>query len=289
MAKLIDSSYFNQITNQITGIHIDPTTDQNIVRAIVLSGVINKANIHSFQKQPTEKEAQTKILNGGPKVVKNTDEEDTQNKIKTASQYTPDQNTLSYNETSKNIIKSRVTIVGLDFNPVIKLELPLRPSILDYKPDLKLVGIATMGRNTSHYQYTGAEDSLELSIDWIYFDDYSREMAIQSARQIEAMAKNDGYKKSPSKVKLVWGDGRLFQNDLWVIAECPYQMGQFVDNNILANLKGQYLDRIIKIGLMPQRIIQNVLLKKISTHNLTSNEINFTNYIPENKIKKQWN
>jgi len=147
------------------------------------------------------------------------------------------------------------------------ITLPWIPRELNYQPESKFIGIATMGRNNPHYHFTGSEDTLTFEIDWFFMDDESRERVINSCRWIESLTKGDAYEEPPHRVKLVWGENnKLYEDDIWLITSAPYVMSQFT--------KGFKKDgNIVRGNLLPQQAIQTITLKRLTRNNLTTQEI----------------
>lgn len=173
-------------------------------------------------------------------------------------------------------IKDYIAIVDYDFRDedkavrgYSKLILPFVPREVSYEPSSKFVGIATMGRNTPFYQFTGSEDSLKFEIDWYSLnkEDLDRKNVINACRWVEALTKSNAYEDLPHRVKLVWGkNDLLWQDDLWIVTEAPYVLSQFTKGY---KSDGEFLD----IGMMPAQAIQTVTLKRVMSNNRTTQEI----------------
>ena len=150
------------------------------------------------------------------------------------------------------------------------LELPFIPREVQFSPENNLVAIASPGRNTPFYHYTGSEDTLEFTIDWVSLDDSnSKQDVIRNCRHIEAMSKNDGYDNSIATVIINWGSSNsLFKNMKWVIAKAPYK---------LQNFNKGFKDPVDKVfvgtSLLPVQAYQQITLKRIYDHNAKRNEI----------------
>lgn len=188
--------------------------------------------------------------------------------------YTPENYTSEpfvRNPTTK--INDYISIVDLDFKDehlatryYSKLVLPFVPRELSYEPASKFVGIATIGRNTPFYQFTGSEDTIKFEIDW-FAKNADRQDVINSCRWVEALTKSNGYDEPPHRVKLIWGQNDLlWQDDIWLLTEAPYVLSEFVK----AYKDG---DNIVRLGLMPQQAIQTVTLKRIASTNRMSSDI----------------
>jgi len=168
-----------------------------------------------------------------------------------------------------------ISIVDIDYKDEQKttrgysyITLPFVPREISYQPSSKFVGIATMGRNTPYYNFTGSEDSLQFDIDW-FASNEDRQDVINSCRWVEALTKADGYSEAPHRVKLVWGkDDLLWQGDTWLIVEAPYTLSDFVKGQ-----RNQQTGEIQRLGLMPQQAIQKITLKRVVGHNMRASEI----------------
>ena len=149
-----------------------------------------------------------------------------------------------------------------------KITLPFIPSVLEYDPASKFVGIATMGRNNPYYQYAGSEDTISFDIDW-FSGDAARTDVINSCRWMEALTKADGYKKAPHRVIINWGENNLlFKNTLWLVVAAPYKLSDFVNAYRNPETKA-----IVRLGLLPQQATQRITLKRVVSWNLCSYEI----------------
>ena len=168
--------------------------------------------------------------------------------------------------------KSRISIVDFDSDNLESIQLTWVPRTVSYKPESKLVSLVSVGRNNPFYHYGGSEDTVEFSIDWFFTDDYTRKEALKRARWLESMSKGNGY--SPiHRVKVIWGESKLFENSLFLVADASYEMGNWVDWGMKKNDKAIYGLEFEKFGLLPQRISQNVILKRVTAYNLETEDI----------------
>lgn len=146
--------------------------------------------------------------------------------------------------------------------PTLQIPLLFVPRETQFTPGNNLVAIASPGRNTPFYHYTGAEDTLEFTIDWLS-EDYKRYDVITMCRTIEAYSKNDGYFHSPKILSIIWGkDDILYNNSLWVIAKAPYKL-----QNFNRAYKDPNTKQVISTGLLPNQAYQEITLKRISSFN----------------------
>jgi len=153
------------------------------------------------------------------------------------------------------------------------IALPFIPKEVEVTPGIKVVPILTPGRNTGFYHYTGAEDTIEFNIDWFFIGDETKRNVIRACRLIESWAKNDGYKKKPYTIRVIWGnEDVLFDGMKWVIASAPYSLTNF-ERGHNSRPNGNYSGRHINTGLLPSQARQIITLKRVSEDNLTREDI----------------
>lgn len=92
------------------------------------------------------------------------------------------------------------------------LEVQFVPIEVQIETNSNFVAIQPPGRNNPIYHYTGSEDKVSFTLDWLAIQE-SREDVIAKVKWVEALAKNDGYENPPHPVLLIWGDGRIFGVD----------------------------------------------------------------------------
>jgi hypothetical protein len=110
---------------------------------------------------------------------------------------------------TRNLVDT-ISLVDIDYRPenmssrgYKSMVFPFVPRELSYSPESRFVGIATMGRNTPFFNFTGSEDTLNLEIDW-FSSQLDRQDVINSCRWVESLSKSDGYDDAPHRVKLIW-------------------------------------------------------------------------------------
>jgi len=153
------------------------------------------------------------------------------------------------------------------------IEFQTIPKIIDVDPGSKWVAIATMGRNLAHYQYTGAEDTVEFEVTW-YANTRGMDDVIGHCAYLEALSKSDGYDSPPRVVSLIWGDGYdfgLFARDTFIVEKAPYKLAQF-NSGYKDPQTGQFLNT----HMFPALATQTITLKKIAKSNPTWNDIEYT-------------
>jgi len=164
--------------------------------------------------------------------------------------------------------RSNIFLVNLETEERVKL--PWIPQTISMDPSSKLVAMPSIGRNTPFYHYTGSEDTLEFIIDWFFTDDISRKAAIHNATKIEAFSKSNGYETAPPRIKIVWGGSNIFKNSIWLLEQAPYRLSNWVDH-----VWNKELKELTSYKLLPQQINQEVKFKRVSKHNLSTEDIVF--------------
>lgn len=101
---------------------------------------------------------------------------------------------------------------------------------IQFVPDLDITrktdisDIKIVGRNIPQYQYLGGETTLDLKLDFHSMDE-DRMDVINKCRWLEHLAHNDGYKKPPEQVKLIFGE--LFKEQIWIVKDVKYKLSGF--------------------------------------------------------------
>lgn len=136
---------------------------------------------------------------------------------------------------------------------------------LSVEPESQFHAIASMGRNTPHYHFTGAEDTIKFTLNWVAYhhtdpDQNDRTYVIKQCKTLEAWSKNNGDHAAPPVVKLVWGD--IFQDSEFIVVSAKYTLKTFSKPH---NLK-------------PIVATQDVVLKRVSDENLTTSKIRSWQY-----------
>lgn len=142
----------------------------------------------------------------------------------------------------------------IDMESCETLILQTVPIEMDYDAGQNWNVVASPGRNTPLYQYTGAEDTLSFTISW-YANEESRQDVWRKIKWLESLSKNDGYDKKPRRVKFMMGE--LFNDALWIIFSTPVKLSMF---NRLQNM-------------MPCLATHEITLKRILTTNRSFNAI----------------
>lgn len=148
-------------------------------------------------------------------------------------------------------IPSQMWLVRLDDtfkqNPE-KLRIQTVPLELSVVPESTWATIPSLGRNNPFYNYTGGEDTLEMTLDW-YATLESRQDVIDKCRWVESLSKADGYLDEPPRILLIFGE--LFKYTTWIIDKAPYKLSLFDKSQ----------------GMLPRQAYQELSLKKVTDRN----------------------
>lgn len=144
-----------------------------------------------------------------------------------------------------------IYIIDIDADPKLGksysyITLYTVPTEISFDPSANFSTIASIGRNAPFYHYTGSEDTLSFKLDW-FAKDENRKDVIFNCRWLAAMSKSDGYYGDPHRVMVIWGDGGLFANDLWIVTKATYKLSQFQKHQ----------------GMLPNQAYQDLELKKV--------------------------
>jgi hypothetical protein len=173
---------------------------------------------------------------------------------------------------------SRITIVNLESQEFLgdkalkTIEIPTWPREIQYRAESQFVALTSIGRNNPHYNYVGAEDSLEFNIDW-YTTDNNRAQVIENCRYLESLSKANGYENRPPLLKIQWGeDDILFKHHKWILVSAPYTMREFYGKYQTNKTQGADIQTLTGSNL-PHQALQTVTFKRVTTHNLTTSDI----------------
>lgn len=162
---------------------------------------------------------------------------------------------------------NNIAIMDVDWKPKMKdgtdtpntryIILPTVPAHLDFNPDPQWAVIASIGRNTPFFHYMGSEDTLSFTIDW-YARNSQRDDVVFNCRWLEAKTKADAYREDPHRVMLKWGtEDELFRDSLWIVFKATYKLSNFHKS----------------VSMLPQQAYQEVVLKRVSDFNLSSEQV----------------
>lgn len=152
-----------------------------------------------------------------------------------------------------------------------------RPSQLDFRGETSWAAIKSMGRNTPMYHYTGSEDTVQFNISWFCNDPNNYEEVIAKCRLLESWSKSDGYAAGPPVLRIDWGGEEgsgLFKDTTFILHSATYT---------LMNFQSGHLDRrpdtiktvndLKDTKLYPMAATQELVFKRVSSHNLTHADI----------------
>lgn len=128
------------------------------------------------------------------------------------------------------------------------------PGEIDYDPQSNWNVVASPGRNTPLYQYTGAEDTISMTLSW-YSDVESRQDVLKKCKMMEALSKNNGYDEKPHLVALMFGD--LFRGARFIVEKAPYKLSMFSRPH----------------GMLPQLATTELTLKRVNENNRSRADI----------------
>ena len=144
---------------------------------------------------------------------------------------------------STAVIKNKTTeglLYFIAIDSLERLDIQFVPD-LDIQRNANIATIQIVGRNLPQYQYTGGDTVLNLQLDFHSLEE-NRTDVINKCRWLEHLTANNGLKKKPSKVKLVFGD--VFRDEQWIVKQVGYKLNNFH--------KGY--------GFLPQQAIVNIQL-----------------------------
>lgn len=188
----------------------------------------------------------------------------------------------------------KISIVDYDYNPAFdskeerprSLDLMYMPKEVRETQKTAFASLSPLGRNNPHYQFVGSEDMLEFEVDWHSQETYRKDV-IRNVKWLQALNRADGWNTEPRRVKIVWSDNpMMWRDDIWILTQAPARYTQF-SNKVKAqqtrkvyngdNPFNRYSDvtveNIVDTGLLPVQAYQNLIFKKVTSNNLTAQEI----------------
>lgn len=174
---------------------------------------------------------------------------------------------------------------GMESQPFIALQ--VRPSEIESKAETSWAAIKSMARNTPMYHYLGAEDSLQLNINWFIpgkpgNPDFNPYWVINQCRRLKSWSMANGYTAGPPVLRIEWGQADIFKDELWILTSATYHLSNFHDTAVIK--RSTYIEKadaypteklveIIDSGLVPYAATQELIFKRVSSHSLLSSEI----------------
>lgn len=167
------------------------------------------------------------------------------------------------------------------------IALQLRPYEIESKAETSWAAIKSMGRNTPMYHYLGAEDTIQFNTNWFMkgkpgtpgFNPY---WVINQCRKLKAWSMANGYTASPPVLYIQWGRADIFKDELWILTSATYHLTNFSDKVVVKentfNLKNnsgipEKHVKLLDFGLVPFGATQELIFKRVSSHNLLYPEI----------------
>lgn len=174
---------------------------------------------------------------------------------------------------------------GMESQPFIALQ--VRPSEIESKAETSWAAIKSMARNTPMYHYLGAEDSLQLNLNWFMpgkpgDPDFNPYWVINQCRRLKSWSMANGYTAGPPVLRIEWGQADIFKDELWILTSATYHLSNFHDTAVIK--RSTYIEKadaypteklveIIDSGLVPYAATQELIFKRVSSHSLLSSEI----------------
>ncbi len=155
---------------------------------------------------------------------------------------------------------SNMWLVRLDEDDqeVESLRIQTVPLELGVSRDSNWATIPSIGRNNPFYHYTGGEDTLEFTLDW-YTTSPTVDDVIKKCRWVQSLTMANGYKYEPPRILLIYG--HLFKYTTWIVQSAHYRLSLFDKEN----------------NMLPRQAYQDIVLKKVTDHNLAINEFRYIN------------
>lgn len=110
--------------------------------------------------------------------------------------------------------QGKMYFVVLNSSPIEKLEFQFVPDEMHIDRNMKVEGVAIVGKNIPDYQYTGGETRLPLRLDF-HCEDEDRKDVMYKVKWLESLTYNEGLTKSPPQLKVVYGD--MYKNEIWEV------------------------------------------------------------------------
>lgn len=179
-------------------------------------------------------------------------------------------------------IKNQIVIInpnaktGTNNNSYESVVIQGMPSEVNYEMDNTWVTVKTNGRNNPFYFYTGSEDTISFDISW-YSKQADRKDVIKQCRLLESWSKANAYEAAPPELWISWGSAEMFKDYTFVLVSAPYVLSNF-QNACRLTRKSTPID----LGLLPNAATQKLTFKRVTSENLTLEDIQrVNNNVPE--------
>lgn len=181
---------------------------------------------------------------------------------------------------------NKVIIYNLSISPYQYIVLQNRPVEIENQSQTYWAEIKSMGRNTPMYHYLGGEDEIHFNTSWFVDDPEHPEEVLVKCRLLESWTKSNGYSFAPPLLMIQWGNSDLFKDQLFILTSATYVLSNFSAkcfglNDTPANtaeangdVPPELIDygKVIDGGLLPRNATQELIFKRVSGHNLTSQD-----------------
>lgn len=179
----------------------------------------------------------------------------------------------------------KLYILNATSSPYQYVELQNRPSFIRANPESQWATIKSMGRNVPMYHFTGAEDTIEMTLSWYLNSKEHPDDVLNKVRLLESWSKANGYVSSPPILQLVFGYDGPFQNHYYILFSTNYEMRNFMvpqynsdGSRKEAKFSGNNID--YHTQYYPSVINQTLVFKRVSDTNPTWEDI-----IPSKKLQ----
>lgn len=172
----------------------------------------------------------------------------------------------------KRQYNNQIIIINPNTSPYTKIIIQGMPSEVEVNPESNWAVVKSMGRNNPFMFYTGGEDIISFDISW-YSVQKDREDVLNKCRLLESWTRANGYKSSPPILYISWGSSNLFKNDTFVLTSAKYTLSNF--QNATRSTRGKYTGSgdQLDLKLLPNCAIQHLVFKKVTSDNVTHEQI----------------
>lgn len=132
-------------------------------------------------------------------------------------------------------------IVELE-EPNERLEIQFVPENITTPRNANLKSVSIVGRNNDLLQYTGGQETLQMTLNFLADDDL-REEVIKKVAWLKSLTMKDGNKGVYRNVKLVMGD--LFKNEIWAVSSVEPTLSHLDDEHNYLPLRAVVVVKMI--------------------------------------------
>ena len=157
-----------------------------------------------------------------PKDLGTLNERDNAEFISYANETSPVNPKQSRVRTKMSTTEGRLYLVAL--TTLDRLDIQFVPDKLSISRNPTIANIQVVGRNNPVYHYISGDTNLNLELDFHAMQE-DREDVITKCKWLEHLAYNDGYRKEPQKIKLVFGS--IFKDEVWIVKKVNYTLQNF--------------------------------------------------------------